>query len=333
MPSSIPSTMKTVIAQHPGAPEVLQLIDRPTPKPARGEVLIKIAAAGVNGADLTQRRGKYAVPTGAPDTLGLEISGEIVAIGEDVTNWKVGDLACALLIGGGYAEYCAVPAPQCLPIPKGLTLIEAAAFPEVAMTVWANVFEMGTLRPGEVFLAHGGTSGIGSFAIQLATALGARVFTTAGSDEKAKICRDLGAELAINYKEQDFVAAVKNATGGEGVDVILDIVGGEYLQRGLEALAPGGRLIMLAFKQGTKAELDCGLIQQKALWVSGSRLRPRPIPEKGRLARAVQKAVWPLIANGKIKPIIDSTFPLTDVQSAHKRMESGLHVGKVLLTN
>lgn len=329
---SIPSTMKVVIVFEPGGPEFLQIAERPIPLPSYGEVLIKIAAAGVNGADLTQRRGKYAVPKGAPDILGLEVAGEIQAIGDGVTNWKVGDRTCALLIGGGYAEYCTVPAPQCLPIPHGLTLHQAAAIPEVAMTVWSNVFEIGRLRPGDTFLVHGGASGIGTFAIQLASALGARVLTTVGSDEKGKFCVGLGAARAINYRTEDFVAVAKAETQGAGVDVVLDIVGGDYLQRDIEALAPGGRLVMLAFKAGTRAELDCGMIQNKGIWVSGSRLRSRPIQEKGRLAQAVHKAVWPLIESGRIKPIIDSTFALSDVQSAHRRMESGQHIGKVLLT-
>lgn len=329
--STLPETMLTIVARQPGGPEVLQAVQRPTPQPAYGEVLIKVAAAGVNGADLTQRRGKYAVPKGAPDVLGLEVSGEICALGGGVTEWRVGDRVCALLIGGGYAEYVAVPAPQCLPIPAGLTVVQAAALPEVAMTVWSNVFEIGGLKPGETFLVHGGTSGIGTLAIQLAYRLGSKVIATAGSDEKCERCLVLGAASAINYKTTDFVAAVKELTDGEGVDVILDMVGGEYIQRGLEALAPGGRLVMLAFKQASKVEVDCGLIQQKNLWLTGSRLRPRPIAEKGRLVAAVRKIVWPLIESGAVKPIIDSTFPLQAVQDAHRRMEMGEHVGKVLL--
>ena len=302
------------------------------PAPAFGEVLIKVAAAGVNGADLTQRRGKYAVPPGAPDVLGLEVSGDVVAVGEGVSDWKIGDQACALLIGGGYAEYVSVPAPQCLPIPKGLSLVEAAALPEVAMTVWSNVFEIGRLQPGETLLVHGGASGIGTFAIQLAHRLGSRVIATAGSQAKCERCIELGASRAINYKTEDFVAAVAETTNGKGLDVILDLVGGDYIQRGLQCLAPGGRLVMLAFKQASKVEIDCGLIQQKNLWLTGSRLRPRPIVEKGRIAAAVRKAVWPLIEAGAIRPVIDSRFTLSNVVDAHLRMESGDHVGKVLLT-
>ena len=327
----IPESMLTIVAQQPGGPEVLQTVTRPPPRPAYGEVLIKVAAAGVNGADLTQRRGKYAVPKGAPDVLGLEVSGEIAAVGDGVSEWKTGDSVCALLIGGGYAEYVAVPAPQCLPIPQGLTVVHAAALPEVAMTVWSNVFEIAALKPGETFLVHGGASGIGTFAIQLATRLGSKVIATAGSDEKCRRCLELGAVYAINYRNEDFVAAARQYTRDAGVDVILDLVGGDYIQRGLETLAQGGRLVMLAFKQASKVEIDCGLIQQKSLVLTGSRLRPRPIVEKGRLAAAVRKVVWPLVESGDIKPIIDSTFPLKAVQDAHRRMESGEHVGKVLL--
>ena len=243
----------------------------------------------------------------------------------------LGDSVCALLIGGGYAEYVVVPAPQCMPIPAGLTVIEAAALPEVVITVWSNVFEIGHLGPGETLLVHGGTSGIGTLAIQLAHRLGSRVIATAGSDAKCDRCVRLGAAKAINYRTEDFVATVRQDTGGRGADVILDLVGGDYIQRGLEALAPGGRLVMLAFKQASKVEIDCGLIQQNNLWLTGSRLRPRPIAEKGRLAAAVRKVVWPLIEAGAVKPVIDSRFPLEAAQDAHRRMESGEHVGKVLL--
>lgn len=328
---TIPDTMLTIVVPTPGGPEALQPVKRSTPRPGYGEVLIKVAAAGVNGADLTQRRGKYAVPKGAPDVLGLEVSGEIVAVGDGVDDIHVGDSVCALLIGGGYAEYCVVPAPQCLPIPAGLTVVQAAALPEVAMTVWSNVFELGGLKPGETFLVHGGTSGIGTFAIQLANRLGSRVIATAGSDEKCRRCLMLGAAGAINYKNEDFVAAARKMTADVGVDVILDMVGGDYIQRNLQALAPGGRLVMLAFKQASTVEIDCGLIQQKNLWLTGSRLRPRPIAEKGRLAAAVRKVVWPLVESGDVKPIIDSTFPLSAAEEAHRRMEAGEHVGKVLL--
>lgn len=323
--------MLVVIARTPGGPDVLDLVERPVPPPTDGEVLIKVAAAGINGADMTQRRGKYAVPSGATDVLGLEVAGEIVAVGRDGSEWLLGDRVCALLIGGGYAEYVAVPAPQCLPIPKGLTILEAASLPEVTMTVWSNVFEIGRLQPGETLLVHGGASGIGTLAIQLAHQLGSRVIATAGSDAKCERCLSLGAIRAINYASEDFVTAVAEQTGGKGVDVVLDLVGGDYIQRGLQCLALGGRLVMLAFKKASKVEIDCGLIQQKNLYLTGSRLRPRPIPEKGRLAAAVRKTVWPLIERGAIKPIIDSSFPFKSVRDAHRRMESGDHIGKLML--
>jgi putative PIG3 family NAD(P)H quinone oxidoreductase len=298
------------------------------PKLACGEVLIKVAAAGVNGADLSQRRGTYLLPPGTPDILGLECAGTIVAVGEGVTDWAIGAQVCALLIGGGYAEYCAVPAVQCLPIPAGVSLIDAAGLPEVAMTVWSNVFEIGRLAPGETILVHGGASGIGTHTIQLAHRLGARVLATAGTDAKCRRCEQLGAVKAFNYKTQDFVAEARRLGA---VDVILDMVGGDYIRRGLELLAPGGRLVMLALKQGARLELDCGLIQSKNLYLTGSRLRPRPVAEKGRLVSAVRKAVWPLIDSGDVKPIVDSTVPLRAAADAHRRMESGEHVGKVML--
>ena len=325
---TIPAAMLVVVAATPGGPEALQVVERPVPKPACGEVLIKVAAAGVNGADLSQRRGTYALPPGTPDILGLECAGTIVAVGEGVTDWVIGAQVCALLIGGGYAEYCAVPAVQCLPIPAGVSLIDAAGLPEVAMTVWSNVFEIGRLAPGETILVHGGASGIGTHTIQLAHRLGARVLATAGTDAKCRRCEQLGAVKAFNYTTQDFVAEARRLGA---VDVILDMVGGDYIRRGLELLAPGGRLVMLALKQGARLELDCGLIQSKNLYLTGSRLRPRPIAEKGRLVSAVRKAVWPLIDSGDVKPIVDSTFPLRAAADAHRRMESGEHIGKVML--
>lgn len=327
----IPTTMRAVIADPPGGPTALQVAMRPVPKPAAGEVLIRIASAGVNGADLSQREGKYNIPPGTPDVLGLEAAGEVVALGDGVTAWNIGDQVCALLIGGGYADYCTVPAVQCLPVPKGLTVEQAGALPEVAMTVWSNVFEIGGLKAGERLLVHGGASGIGTMAIQLAHHLGASVIATAGSDDKGRACVGLGADRAINYKTQDFVQEARQWSDGEGVDVILDMVGGDYIQRGLECLAPGGRLVMLALKAGRKVEIDAGLIQGHNLSLTGSRLRPRPIPEKARLVAAVRKAVWPLIERGDVKPVIDSTFALDKVADAHRRMESGQHVGKVLL--
>jgi putative PIG3 family NAD(P)H quinone oxidoreductase len=328
---AIPASMLAIVAEPPGGPEALQAVTRPVPKPGIGEVLIKVASAGINGADLTQRQGKYHLPPGTPDVLGLEAAGEIVALGNGVSDWKVGDPVCALLIGGGYAEYCTAPAVQCLPVPAGVSVVEAGALPEVAMTVWSNVFELGNLKAGERLLVHGGSSGIGTMAIQLAYRLGARTIVTAGSDDKGRACVALGAEKAVNYKTQDFVAVAREWSKGEGVDVILDMVGGDYIQRDLETLAPGGRLVMLAHKQGSKVELNLGVIHQNNLWLTGSRLRPRPIAEKGRLVAAVRKAVWPLIERGDVKPMIDSTFPLAKVADAHRRMESGAHIGKVLL--
>jgi NADPH2:quinone reductase len=329
--SPLPGSMLAVVAQAPGGPEVLQVVSRPVPQPGQGEVLVKVTAAGLNGADISQRRGRYLAMPGLTDVLGLEVSGTVAAVGEGGSPWIVGDKVCALLMGGGYAEYCAVPAVQCLPVPRGVGLLDAAALPEVAATVWSNVFEIGRLRPGETALLHGGTSGIGTFAIQLAKSLGSRVIVTAGTDEKCKRCLELGADHAINYRTEDFGEAARRITGGVGVDVILDIVGGDYIQRGLETLAPGGRLVSLGFKQATRVEVDCALIQTKNLQLTGSRLRPRPVAEKGRLMAEVRRVVWPLVESGAIKPIVDSVFALNTVQDAHRRMESSEHVGKILL--
>ena len=323
--------MTAIVAVEPGGPEVLRLEPRPVPQPGRGEVLIKVAAAGVNGADLSQRQGRYPMPPGAPDVLGLEASGEIVALGEDAVSWRIGDRVCALLIGGGYAEYCVAAAGHCLPIPSGLTVVDAAALPEVVMTVWLNVFEIGNLQAGETLLVHGGASGIGTTAIQLAAARGARVFATAGSEEKCRRCQDLGATRAINYREEDFVAVVAKETGGAGADVVLDMVGGDYLQRNLTALGWRGRLVMIAFKGGSRIEVDFSPIQAKQLTITGSRLRPRSVSEKTRIATAVREAVWPLIESGRIRPVIDSRIPLREAARAHERLQASRHVGKILL--
>jgi NADPH:quinone reductase len=325
-------TMKAVIVETPGGTDALRIVERPIPQPDRGEVLIKIAAAGLNGADVGQRLGRYRMPPGATDIFGLEAAGEIVDVGAGVSGWRAGDKVAALLIGGGYAEYCAVPAVQCLPAPTRLSLVEAAALPECAMTVWSNVFELGMLKPGDRLLVHGGASGIGTTAIQLAHALGSTVYATAGTPEKCRRCESLGARRAIDYRNEDFVAVVNEETKGAGVDVILDMVGGDYLNRDLTILAEGGRLVMIAFKLGSKVPLDCTLVQDRMAIVTGSRLRPRPIEEKGRLTAAVRKAVWPLIEEGRFTPVIDSTFPMAEVARAHERLESGAHVGKVLLT-
>ncbi len=339
---ALPDKMTVIAIDRPGGPEVLRAESRPGPRPRRGEVLIKIAAAGLNGADLSQRQGRYPVPPGASDLLGLEAAGTIVALGADVggegvggegaAGWSVGDPVCVLLNGGGYAEYCTAPVGHCLPVPRGLSLVEAAALPEVVMTVWLNVFEIGRLRPGEVLLVHGGSSGIGTTAIQLAKALGAHVLATAGSAEKCRRCEALGAERAINYREEDFVAVASDVTRGAGIDVILDMVGGDYLQRNLAALAQQGRLVMIAFKAGIRLTVDFSPIQAKQLTITGSRLRPRSTPEKARLAAAVRKAVWPLIESGTIRPVIDSTVPLRDAARAHEHMQASLHIGKILLT-
>jgi NADPH2:quinone reductase len=315
-----------------GGPEVLREQTRPVPRPGPGEVLIKVAAAGLNGADLVQRQGKYNMPPGVPDYPGLEVSGAIADLGHGVTMWAPGQEVCALVSGGGYGQYCIAAASQCLPIPRGLSLIEAAALPEVVLTVWLNVFELGGLRPQDTLLIHGGSSGIGTMAIQMARALGARVIVTAGSPAKCNACEELGAARAINYRVEDFAAVIDRENAGRGVDVILDMVGGNYLPRDLQILAPRGRLVMIAFKLGSKVELDCVLIQQKQLTVTGSRLRPQSIDEKGRLISAVRNSVWPLIESGAVRPIIDSTFPLSEARRAHERMESGEHIGKILLT-
>jgi putative PIG3 family NAD(P)H quinone oxidoreductase len=327
--AALPATMRAIIAD-PGA--ILRVVERPIPVPRHGEVLIKIAAAGLNGADLSQRCGRYPMPPGAPDILGLEAAGEIVALGEGVTQWKKGDKVCALLVGGGYGDYCAVPAVQCLPVPQGLSVIEAAALPECVITVWLNVFELGGLRPGERLLVHGGASGIGTTAIQIAQALGAIVYATAGSEEKCRRCTDLGARRAIDYRREDFVAAIEAEAGTKSIDVILDMVGGDYVMKDARLLAQGGRLVLIAAKKGSKVEIDYQAFTEKDARLTGSRLRPRPIAEKGRLVAAVRKAVWPLIADGRFRPVIDSTFPLAEANAAHAHMESGKHIGKILLT-
>lgn len=327
--AALPSAMLAVIAEPVGS---LRVVERPVPQPGHGEVVIKIAAAGLNGADLSQRQGRYRMPPGATDILGLEASGEIVAIGDGVKQWKIGDAVCALLVGGGYAQYVAAPAVQCLPVPKGLTTIEAAALPECVITVWLNVFELGALKPGDRLLVHGGSSGIGTTAIQLARGFGAIAYATAGSPDKCRRCEVLGATLAIDYKREDFVAVIERALGIAAIDVILDMVGGDYVARDIRLLASGGRLVMIAAKKGSKIELDYQSLTEKDARLTGSRLRPRPIPEKGRLIAAVRKAVWPLIEDGRFRPVVDRTFALADAAKAHDYMEQGVHIGKVLLT-
>jgi putative PIG3 family NAD(P)H quinone oxidoreductase len=294
-------------------------------------VLIRVAAAGVNRPDLMQREGKYAPPPGVTDIPGLEVAGSIVEVGPDVAGLALGDEVCALVQGGGYAEYCTAPSAQCLPIPAGLSLVEAAALPETFFTVWHNVFERGRLAAGESLLVHGGASGIGTTAIQLGRAFGARVFTTAGSATKCAACVALGAERAIDYHGEDFVAVVRDATGGRGVDVILDMVGGDYTARNLECLAVEGRLVQIAFLQGPKSRLNLLPVLQKRLTITGSTLRPRSVEDKGRIAAALRKEVWPLLARGVVRPVIHATFPLPEAFRAHAVLEEGAHIGKVVL--
>ncbi len=329
--NSLPAVMRAVEIGAYGGPEVLKLSSRPLPEPVAGEVLIKVAAAGVNRPDLLQRQGHYPPPAGASDIPGLEVAGTIAKLGEKVSGWQAGDEVCALLAGGGYAEFCVVPALQCLPVPKGLSLAEAASLPETFFTVWSNVFERAAIQPGETLLVQGGTSGIGVAAIQMARAFGHRVFATAGSAEKCAACAALGAERAINYKTEDFVEVVKNSTGGKGVNVILDMVGGDYVSRELKALADDGRIVFIAYLGGSKATVDVGEILRRRLTITGSALRARPVGFKGQIANALRAKVWPLIESGKIKPVIHASFKLSEATKAHLLMESGAHIGKIVL--
>lgn len=330
MPQS--ETMTCIEISEPGGPEVLIPASRPCPRPGPGEVLIRVAAAGVNRPDVFQRKGFYPPPEGASDIPGLEIAGEIVELGTDAGGWQVGDTVCALVSGGGYAEYCTAPALQCLPVPKGLSLVEAAALPETFFTVWTNVFERGRLQPGETLLVHGGSSGIGTTAIQMASRLGSRVMATAGSAEKCAACVRLGAERAVNYHEEDFVAAAKEFGGkAGGIDVILDMVGGDYVARNLESLAIEGRLVQIAFLRKSKVELDLQPVMRKRLTLTGSTLRPRSVAEKGAIAQALEAKIWPLVEQGEIRPLIHATFPLARAADAHALMESNAHIGKIIL--
>jgi NADPH2:quinone reductase len=324
--------MQAVEITRPGGPEVLQLKERPLPAPRAGEILIKVAAAGVNRPDVLQRTGHYPVPPDASDLPGLEIAGEVVATGDAVTLWKPGDQVCALVHGGGYAQYCTAPEVTALPLPRGLSAIEAASLPETFFTVWGNVYDRAKLAPGESLLVQGGSSGIGVTAIQMAKATGNRVFATAGSDEKCAACVRLGAEKAFNYRTQDFMAEVKAATGGKGVNVILDMVGGDYVPRELKALADDGRLVFIAFLRGPKTELDINELMRRRLTMTGSTLRPRPVAFKGYLAKNLREKIWPLIEAGKIRPEIYKTFPLAQAGDAHRLMESSQHIGKLVLT-
>jgi len=324
--------MRAVEITKPGPPEVLRPADRPRPVPEPHEILIKVAAAGVNRPDVLQRTGNYPVPPGASDLPGLEVAGEVVSIGNSVKLWKPGDKVCALVHGGGYAEYCVTPEVQALPVPKGLSLVEAASLPETFFTVWGNVYDRGRLAPGESLLVQGGSSGIGVTAIQMAAATGNRVFATAGSDEKCAACVRLGAERAINYRTQDFEKEILAATGGKGVNVILDMVGGDYVPKELKCLADDGRLVFIAFLRGPKTELDINALMRRRLTITGSTLRPRTVEFKGYLAKNLREKIWPLIEAGKIKPEIFKTFPLEQAAEAHRLMESSQHIGKLVLT-
>jgi len=324
--------MRAVEISSPGAADVLKIAERPLPQPKAHEILVKVAAAGVNRPDILQRMGLYAVPPDASDLPGLEIAGTVAAVGSTASMWKVGDQVCALVHGGGYAEYCVVPEVQALPVPKGLSLTEAASLPETFFTVYSNVFDRGALKAGEIFLVQGGSSGIGVTAIQMAAAMGNRVFATAGSDEKCAACVKLGAEKAFNYKSGDWAEELKAATGGKGVNVILDMVGGDYVPKELKILADEGRLVMIAFLRGMKTEVDLSVIMSKRLQITGSTLRPRPIEFKGNVAKSLRERIWPLIDAGKIKPVLYKTFPLAEASEAHKLMESSTHIGKIVLT-
>lgn len=328
---AIPGTMRVVEITEPGPPEALEVGIRPVPAPGPGEVLIRAAAAGVNRADTMQRKGNYPPPPGASDVLGLEVSGTVAAVGQGVSDPAVGDQVCALLTGGGYAEYCLAPAPQCLPIPAGVSLMDAAALPEAYATVWTNVIDRGRLEAGESLLVHGGSSGIGTVAIQLARLFGARVFATAGTPAKCAACVELGAERAIDYRAEDFAAVLHEATGGRGVDLILDMVGGAYLQRNLASLAIEGRLVIIALMEGAQAELDLARLMSRRLTVTGATLRARSIAQKAEIMTALRARVWPRFASDELRPIVHATYPLAAAAEAHRVMESSVHTGKLLL--
>jgi len=330
--TEIPSEMNFIDLPRFGGPEVLVPAKGPVPSVQTGEVLVRVHAAGVNRPDVQQRTGAYNPPPGASPIPGLEISGTIVALAPDVSEWKIGDQVCALVSGGGYAEYCPAPAPQCLPVPKGLSLLEAGGLPETFFTVWTNVFQRGRLTAGETILIHGGSSGIGTTAIQLAREFGARILTTVGNEEKAKVCRDLGAERAIDYRREDFVAVARELTEGKGVDLILDMVGGSYIERNIDALAVEGRLVQIAFLEASRAEIDFLPMMIKRLTITGSTLRPRTVAQKAEIAGELRRKVWPLIEAGKVKPLIYRTFPLAEAAAAHALMESSTHIGKIMLT-
>ncbi len=328
----LPTTMTAIEITESGGPEVLQPVERPVPEPGPGEILIAVAAAGVNRPDVVQRLGLYPPPPGASDLPGLEVAGEVAAVGAAVTEWKEGDSVCALISGGGYAQYATAPAAQVLRVPAGLDSIQAAGIPETFFTVWTNMFDRGHLAAGESILIHGGSSGIGTTAIQLAREFGATAYVTVGNAEKARFCEELGAVKAINYREQDFVEEIKSITDGAGVDVILDIVGGDYLPRNIRLLRVGGRLLQVSLMGGSKGELDLGRVMRNRLTVTGSTLRPRSVAQKGEIAASLRERVWPLFEAGKIGPVIHQTFPLAEASRAHELMETSAHIGKIILS-
>jgi putative PIG3 family NAD(P)H quinone oxidoreductase len=329
--NALPAKMTAIAISEPGGPLVLKPEQRDLPRPGQGEILIRVRAAGVNRPDVMQRKGLYPAPPGASDLPGLEAAGEVAALGENVHRWKVGDQVTALTPGGAYAEYCRVHETNALPVPHGFTFTEAAALPETFFTVWHNVFQRGGLKPGETLLVHGGTSGIGTAAIQLAAAFGAKAIATAGSADKCQACLGLGAVRAVNYREEDFVAATREATGGKGADVILDMVGGAYVTRNYQAAAEDGRIVQIAFQQGAKTEADFTLLMVKRLTHTGSTMRPRPVAFKAQIAAELEDRVWPLLAGRQIAPVMDMIFPLAEAWRAHERMEEGAHIGKIVL--
>ncbi|MCG8542593.1 MAG: NAD(P)H-quinone oxidoreductase [Alphaproteobacteria bacterium] len=329
---TVPQTMTVIEVPEPGDADAMKVGTRPVPQPAAGEVLIQVAAAGVNRPDVFQRAGSYPPPPGATDLLGLEAAGTVVALGNDVTEWQVGDAVCALTPGGAYAQYCVTPAAHCLPIPAGFDMVQAASLPETYFTVWHNVFQRGHLEAGEIFLVHGGSSGIGTTAIQLAKQFGATVITTAGSAEKCEACEELGADRAINYREEDWPAVVKEFTEGKGANLILDMVGGDYVQKNINALAWDGRIVNIAFLQGSKVEVNLALFMIKRQTLTASTLRPQSHGAKAKMAAELREKVWPLFDAGKIKTMVYKTFPLTQVAEAHRLMESSAHIGKIVLT-
>ena len=331
MPAELPKTMTAMAIKTPGGPEVLVAEERPLPRPGPDEILVRVRAAGVNRPDVAQRSGHYPPPPGASDLPGLEVAGEVAALGEGARRFAIGDKVCALAPGGGYAQFCKLHETSALPIPEGLSMVEAAAVPETYFTVWTNVFDRGRLRQGETLLVHGGSSGIGTTAIMLAKAFGARVVTTAGSPEKCESCVKLGADVAINYRNEDFVAATKSATQGHGADVILDMVGGDYVARNYEAAAEQGRIVQIAFLKDPKVTLDLRRLMMKRLVHTGSTLRPRTVEEKGAIARSLEEKVWPLLRKGRCKPVIHAVFKLAEVPKAHALMESSAHIGKIVL--